>query len=100
MASQVIHAQVTNKRVASTNAERDSILPWPKGWAGSAGLSDNRTEIYVTTAATRSKPECMASEMIPKLLVKRPTVSFIAINRTAATTEVKATVCFSGVGIP
>jgi hypothetical protein len=37
----------------------------------------------------------MASERIPRLPVQIPTVSFRAVSRTAAPTEVKATACFS-----
>ena len=37
----------------------------------------------------------MASEIIPRLPVQIPAVNFRVLNKTAATTEVKAAACFS-----
>jgi predicted transcriptional regulator len=73
-ASATIQAQATSSRPASTRAAGDSTLPCPKGCSRSAGLSETRTEKYVTPAATRSS-ECAASERMPRLRVGRPTTT-------------------------
>src|SRR3954451_5079883 len=46
-------------------------------------------------AATRSKAECAASEMMPKLPVVTPTITFNIVMNTAAITEFSATLRFS-----
>src|SRR5579864_7412939 len=76
-------------------AEKFSTFPWPYWWSASAGLSDTRTENKVIVAAIRSKPECAASERIPKLPVVIPTTIFRTVMPTAASTELPATARFS-----
>src|SRR5262249_39527044 len=46
-------------------------------------------------AATRSRPECAASERIPKLRVVSPTTSLRTVTAAAASNEFSATVRFS-----
>lgn len=54
-----------------------------------------RTEKKVITAATRSSPECRASESNPRLPVTIPITSLIPVKKIAANTESPATFCFS-----
>ena len=49
----------------------------------------------VMAAATRSSPECAASESIPRLPVVVPTRAFRKVTARAAKTEFKATAFFS-----
>jgi hypothetical protein len=58
-------------------------------------LSETRTEKNVRTAATRSSPECAASDRIPKLPVVIPTTIFSPVITTAAQTDVPAAERFS-----
>src|SRR5579884_2091764 len=95
MASYTIHTQVSSSRPVSMKAEKFSNLPCPYWCSESAGLSDTRTEKRVMTAATRSRPECAASERIPKLPVEMPTSNLRAVMPTAAATEFPATARFS-----
>src|SRR5208283_255473 len=76
VASYTIQMQVANSNAVSMNAEKFSTLPCPYWWSASAGLSDTRTEKYVIAAATRSRPECAASDRIPRLPVVIPTTTF------------------------
>src|SRR5579872_4524633 len=94
-ASAAIHAQVTSNKAVSTNAERCSNFPCPKGCDRSAGLSDRRTEKYVIAAATRSRPECAPSDIRPRLPVATPAANLSAVKNAAANTEARATRCFS-----
>src|ERR1039458_3019047 len=54
-----------------------------------------RTAMYVINAATRSSPECAASARMPRLPVSRPTMVFIAVSATAASSELNAADRFS-----
>src|SRR3954465_10533002 len=91
----MIQIQVSSKSPVSTNAEKFSTLPWPYWGSASAGLSDTRTEKNVRTAATKSRPECAASDRIPRLPVETPTTIFKLVITTAAQTEVPAAERFS-----
>src|SRR3954462_10686696 len=91
----MIQIQVSSNKPVSTKAEKFSILPWPYWWSASAGLSDTRTEKNVRTDATRSSPECAASERIPRLPVVNPTTSLRLVITTAARTELPAAERFS-----
>jgi hypothetical protein len=93
--SEMIHPQVTNSSSVSSRADRFSTFPCPYRCSASAGLSEYRTAKYVTTAATRSSPECAASASSPKLSVVRPTSSLPPVSTTAAPTDVSATHRFS-----
>ena len=75
---------------ASASAARCSALPWPYWWPGSAGRAATPTAKKVSSAATRSVPECAASERRPRLCVARPTPSLSATSAAAATTETSA----------
>lgn len=68
-----------------------SILPCPKWWSGSAGLSEVRTENQAMTAARRSTPEWMASEITETDPMRSPTASFPPVRRVLDTTESRAT---------
>ena len=75
---------------ASANAARCSALPWPYGWPRSAGRPATPIAKYVSNAATRSVPECSASETRPRLPLARPVTSLIAISAVAAPTDTSA----------
>src|SRR5438270_12400396 len=77
------------------NAEKFSTLPWPYWCSASAGLSETRTESSVTSAATKSRPECAASERMPRLSVEMPTNSLRTVIPSAASRELSATLRFS-----
>ena len=76
--------------VASARAARCSALPCPYAWPVSAGRPATPTAKNVSSAATRSVPECTASEISPRLCVARPVASLSAISATAAATEMSA----------
>src|SRR5581483_3706900 len=59
-------------------------------WPTSAGRAATPTAKNVRSAATRSVPECAASESRARLWVAMPVPSFRAISATAATTETSA----------
>src|SRR3954463_11386817 len=91
----MIQAHVRRSRPVSTNAEKFSILPCPYWWSASAGLSDTRTEKNVRTEAIRSRPECAASDRIPRLPVETPTPTLSPVMTIAAKTEFPAAERFS-----
>src|ERR1700732_4186330 len=66
----MMYSAVSNSNPVSTNAEKLSNFPCPYGCFSSAGRSDIRTERKVIIAATKSKPECSASDSTPKLPVR------------------------------
>ena len=78
------------RMAASASAERCSALPWPYWWDTSAGRTATPTANSVSSAATRSVPECSASEISPRLCDARPAPSLSAMSRMAATTETSA----------
>src|SRR6478736_605650 len=94
-ASQTIQTQVRRSRPVSMKAEKFSTLPWPYWCSASAGLSETRTESSVTKAATRSRPECAASDRMPRLSVEMPTISLRTVIPSAASSELSATLRFS-----
>src|SRR5207247_3962650 len=59
-------------------------------WLGSAGRPATPTAKKVRSAATRSVPECAASESRPRLWEGIPAASLIAISAQAASTETSA----------
>src|SRR3954447_14268805 len=75
------------RNVASASAERCSAFPWPYWWPTSAGRAATPTAKSVSRAATRSVPECAASDRRPRLCVASPVTSFSAISVAAAKTE-------------
>src|ERR1700693_2982431 len=91
----MIQTQVSRSKPVSMNAEKFSTFPCPYWWSASAGLSETCTERKVMIAAIRSRPECAASDKIPKLPVVMPTTIFIAVIAIAASTELPATERFS-----
>src|ERR1019366_6913875 len=54
-----------------------------------------RTAMYVISAATRSSAECAASARMPRLPVSRPTMVFMVVSPTAASSELSAADRFS-----
>src|ERR1700740_1415964 len=75
---------------ASASADRCSAFPCPYWWPTSAGRAATPTAKNVSNAATRSVPECAASERRPRLCVAIPVASLSAIRATAASTEMSA----------
>ena len=65
---------------ASASAVRCSALPCPYWCVTSAGRPATPTAKNVSSAATRSVPEWIASETRPRLCVASPTVSFSATS--------------------
>ena len=94
-ASHIIHAHVISSRAASASADRFSIFPCPKLCSWSAGLPDTFTHAHVIAAATKSSPECSASESMPRLPVAIPTAPLKAVSITAAQSDQNATPDFS-----
>src|ERR671937_779297 len=80
----------TTRIAASASAPRCSALPCPYWWATSAGRTATPTAKNVSSAATRSVPECAASETRPRLCDARPAPSFTATSAAAASTETRA----------
>src|SRR5579862_4158258 len=78
------------RNAASASAARCSAFPCPYGWPRSAGRPETPTAKNVSSAATRSVPEWIASETRPRLCVASPTDSLSAISVAAATTDVRA----------
>src|SRR5581483_8890382 len=78
------------RKPASPSADRCSAFPCPNWCVTSAGRADTRIAKYVSRAATRSVPECAASDRRPRLCVARPTVSFRTMSVAAAATETSA----------
>src|ERR1700676_330426 len=87
--------QVSKSRPVSTKAEKFSTFPCPYWWSASAGLSETPTEKNVSSEAIRSRPECAASERIPRLPVLNPTTTLSVVMTTAARTEPPAAARFS-----
>jgi hypothetical protein len=81
------------RKAASPSAARCSALPWPKGWSSSAGRPATRSAKKVSSAATRSVPECSASATSPSEPEARPVASLRATSAPAATTEKSALRC-------
>src|SRR6266404_3099113 len=79
----MMYTAVRMRSPVSMNAEKFSNLPWPYGWRSSAGWSETRTERNVMTAATRSRPECSASERMPRLSVRMTRKVFRQRRRAA-----------------
>src|SRR5579885_3146054 len=80
----------TTRKAASASAARCSALPWPYWCVTSAGRTATPTAKKVSSAATRSVPEWMASETRPRLCVARPVASLSAISAAAASTDQRA----------
>jgi hypothetical protein len=59
------------------------------------GLLAVLTAYTVVAAAAKSRPECSASEIIPRLLVMMPTIAFREVRATATRREDTATLFFS-----
>jgi hypothetical protein len=78
------------RNAASASAARCSALPCPYWWLRSAGCAATPTAKKVSSAATRSVPEWIASEISPRLFDASPTDSLSAISAVAATTETSA----------
>jgi len=98
-ASYTIHAEAAKIKSASITPETFSTFPWPKGCLSSAGVPDIFTAKNAIMAATRSRDEWMASEMMltePEII---PAASFIAMSRLFDMTESLAVRVFSGVVI-
>ncbi len=95
MASIAIHTQEAIINAVSTAAERFSTLPWPKACSASAGRSERRTDVNVSSEAMRSIPECAASLSIPSEPVSRPVMSFSSVMPDAARNDVSAAVRFA-----
>ncbi len=89
-ASARIHNTEATISSVSVNAARFSILPWPYAWASSAGRSETVTEARMMIEATRSRPECAASDNIPILPLTTPAHSFRSAMMAAANTEMAA----------
>ena len=75
---------------ASKSAARCSALPWPYWCPSSAGRTATPIAKNVSSAATRSVPECSASETSPRLPLARPVPSFNATRAPAAPIETSA----------
>src|SRR3954465_15118373 len=90
MARSEMNSETSTRKPASASAERCSALPGPNWCATSAGRDATRIAKYVSSAATRSVPECAASETRPRLCVARPTDSFSTRSAAAAKTETSA----------
>src|SRR3954447_15797593 len=82
------------KNAASASAARCSALPCPNGWSRSGGRTATRTANSVSSAATRSVPECSASAIRPREPDARPAPSLTATSTTAAKTETSAVRCW------
>src|ERR1035437_6317107 len=80
--------------IASTVPEIFSALPCPNGCLKSGGLALVLTAINAITAASKSTPECMASEMIETEPVKQPTITLSATSVTLEATDSQATADF------
>src|SRR5579859_3711544 len=91
----MIQAQVSKSSPVSTKAEKFSTLPWPYWWSASAGLSETPTEKKVRREAIRSRPECAASDRMPRLPVLSPTTILRPVITSAASTELPAADRFS-----
>ena len=76
--------------VASASAARCSAFPCPYWWPSSAGRPETPIAKNVSSAATRSVPECSASEMSPRLPLTRPAPSLSAASTAAAPIETSA----------
>jgi hypothetical protein len=89
--SQMIHPAATKIRSASTVPEMFSIFPWPNGCFPSAGRLEVFTEKRAMTAAARSTPEWIASEITATDPIQRPAMSFMATSAVLEKTERSAT---------
>ena len=86
------------RRSAGRRARGRTPRPGPRGAPPSRVRTDGcgrlggrrRRRRRVRSAATRSVPECAASEKSPRLPVARPVTSLTAIRTAAATTETSA----------
>src|SRR4029077_9122928 len=87
--------QEKSSKPVSMNAEKFSTFPCPYWWSASAGLSETPTEKNVSSEAIKSRPECAASERMPRLPVLNPTPTLSPVMTTAAKTELPAAARFS-----
>ena len=99
-ASYMIQAAAAKMSNASTVPEMFSILPWPYGWRSSASWPETRTATRAMMAATRSIPECIASEITatdpmatPTMILKMMSKLFEATDSTAALVFLLVTDC-------
>src|SRR5579884_710602 len=83
-------SETTTRNPASASAARCSAFPCPNWCFTSAGRAATRIAKKVSSAATRSVPECAASETRPRLCVASPTASFSTTSAAAAATETSA----------
>src|SRR5581483_3323600 len=77
----------TTRKPASASADRCSAFPWPNWCVTSAGRAATRTAKYVSSAATKSVAEWIASDTRPRLCVARPTLSLRRTSVAAAATD-------------
>src|SRR5919197_1686336 len=90
IARSAITRLATTRIAPSASALRCSAFPCPYGCAVSAGRPATPTAKKVSSAATRSVPECTASETRPRLCEARPAPSLTPIRAVAASTETSA----------
>src|SRR3954452_10007177 len=81
------------RKVASAIAARCSALPCPNGWSSSGSRLATPSAKNVSSAATRSVPECIASATRPRLPVSRPVTSLRTTRTAAAKTDSSAVRC-------
>ncbi len=81
-------------RSASTVPEMFSTFPWPNGCSASARLLEVLTANRAMTAASRSTPEWMASEITDTEPMASPTISFPATSVVLEMTDNQATADF------
>src|SRR5882757_1675796 len=91
----MMYSAVRSSSPVSTNAEKFSNLPWLYGCFSSAGSSETRTDKNVMMAATKSSPECRASDKTPKLPVRMTRKALRETNNRAETTLSSAARFFS-----
>jgi hypothetical protein len=90
IARAAISTLASERNDASASAARCSALPCPYWWERSAGRLATPSARKVRSAATRSMPECAASEMRPRLCADRPTTSLRTTSAVAAATDHRA----------
>src|SRR3954464_8573174 len=81
------------RKLASAMAARCSALPCPNGWSSSGSRLATPSAKNVSSAATRSVPECIASATRPRLPVSRPVTSLRTTRTPAAKTDSSAVRC-------
>src|SRR5207253_312590 len=70
-ARQMMKTATSTRVAASASAARCSAFPCPYAWLGSAGRPATPTAKNVRSAATRSMPECAASELEGRMRLPR-----------------------------